>query len=321
MAKIKAEYLYKYHTKKGYPLRSYLFGHIGAIYKMASIFPKFANFVLETWPMKSLLSFFGITSKRSLPHVTAKRFSHYLLPKHASQKKIVFFNDTFTEFVAPHIGIKAVDILDRLGFEVIIPPYHCCGRTLISKGLLPQAKKKAQKLIELLFPYAEQNIIICGVEPSCLLTLRDEFRDFHLDEEKVQRIVAACRTIDEVIADSIDKLVPELRPPLDPILVHGHCHQKALVGMGPTMKILKSIPHARVHEIPSGCCGMAGSFGYEKEYDEISKAIGELILFPEIRHNKQAIIVANGTSCRSQIKDVLNVRPMHLVELLSSLLK
>lgn len=323
MAKMKAEYLYAYHKERGVPLRSYLFGYIGNFYRIGAFFPSISNALLKIKPFKWLLTLFGITDKRQLPLLAKRRFSQEVQKREraVSSKKIVLFNDTFTEFLSPSIGSASVTILERLGYEVIVPEWHCCGRTLISKGLLPEAKSKAEALLNILYPYAKGHIVICGIEPSCLLTIRDEWRDLHLDKEKIDAVVSMSKTLDEVLYDDLELLAPQLRPLNAHILVHGHCHQKALCGMQKTLAILKSIPGASCEEIPSGCCGMAGSFGYEKEHEAFSKAIGELVLFPYIRSHKEAIIIASGTSCRSQIMDGCAVKAYHLAELLQQQLK
>lgn len=330
MAKMKAEYLYQYHTKKGFPLRSYLFGHTGRLYKIASLFPRLANFLLGSFLSKKLLSLIGVTEKRTLPKLGLSRFSKLFANREKTENKnqvpIVLFSDTFTEFTAPHIGMAATTVLEKMGYAVIVPEWQCCGRTLISKGFLPQAKEYAEKLVDLLYPYAVQGIVICGLEPSCLLTIRDEFRDFHLEKEKIECVASMCKTIDEVIAESLPLLQPHLRAIDRPILFHSHCHQKALVGSAATLKVLQSIPkstsRATVEEIASGCCGMAGSFGYESEHYEFSLQIGSLKLFPAINQHKDLapIIVANGTSCRCQIQDGCHTPAIHLVELITSLL-
>lgn len=318
MAKMKAEYLFHYHTKKGFPLRSYLFGHIGKLFKIGSYLPSLSNYLLKTKLVKSLLSFIGISPTRELPYLAAKPFSKLYKPSplEPGKKSIVLFIDTFTEYTTPSIGIKAVDLLERIGYNVIIPAYECCGRTLISKGLLPQAKKQAQKLIELLYPYAAQGITITGLEPSCLLTIKDEFSSFHLDQEKIDTIIAKTQTIEELLLTSIDTLKPHLAPYPHTIFFHTHCHQKALIGSESTLALLKHIPLATVTEIHSGCCGMAGSFGYETEHAKLSMQIGSLVLFPTIQANKDATIIANGTSCRAQIQDGTQAKPLHIVELL-----
>ncbi len=254
MAKMKAEYLYQVHSREGYPLRSYLFGYLGSLLKLGSYFPKLNNFLISSAPVKALFSFIGISPKRTLPHLSCKPFSQNYKKACEKPKKIVLFSDTFTEFTMPQLGEKAAFVLEKLGYEVIVPSWSCCGRTMISKGLLPEAKKKAAKLINILYPFAEAGIPICGIEPSCILTIRDEFRDFYLDAKKVDCVISMTKTLDELLYDELPQLTPLLQPFSKEIYVHGHCHQKALVGMKPTLQILHSIPGAKVQEIQSGCC-------------------------------------------------------------------
>jgi len=306
MAKLKAEYL---HGQKK-SLRDYLFGHIGFFLWMGSWLPRVTNWMMRS----SLRGLFGITKERPLPSLSQTRFSRLYEKNETRAKKVVLFNDTFTEFTGAEVGISAKRVLEAAGFEVIVPPYRCCGRTLISKGFLEAAKAKAGRVIEMLYPYAEAGIPIVGIEPSCVFTIRDEFRAFGF--EKADAVAKATKTIEELLND--EKL--PLRMCEEIILVHGHCHQKANIGMKATMQLLEKIPGAAVHEIDSGCCGMAGSFGYEAEHYEFSEKIGELKLFPEIRGAPNATVVANGVSCRHQIHDALNVRPLHVVELLDRLL-
>lgn len=319
MAKMKAEYLYQYHKKEGFPLKSYLFGHIGTLFCIGAYIPRISNFLLQTAFAKKLFNSLGIAPQRDFPKLAEKRFSKSYKNPEIRDKKIVLFSDTFTEFTAPEIGFQAAKVLEKLGFQILVPQWSCCGRTLISKGLLKEAKKKAEHLINVLYPYAAQGITICGLEPSCILTIRDEFRDLHLDRKKVDCVIQMTKTIDEVLADHIPQLAAHLKEYSGPIFVHGHCHQKALVGMHPTLTVLRCIQGASVHEIPSGCCGMAGSFGYEKEHYEFSLKIGELVLFPEIRKHNPTTIIASGTSCRCQIKDGTGKRALHLVEFLAQL--
>ena len=314
MAKIKAEYLHFIHEKKGFPLRSYLFGFLGKMFQFGSIWPWFANSSLKVF--KPLLSLLGISPKRAFPHIK-KRFSKQIPTSIFSEKKIVLFIDTFTEFLTPEIGLDAFQLLQKLKYEVIVPPWTCCGRTLISKGFLPQAAKQAKQVVDLLYPYAKAGLHIVGIEPSCLLTLKDELRDFHLPVERVDEIVKQAITFDELI----EKHLPlPLKPFHGEVLVHTHCHQKALVGSSATLKVLRSIPNIKVQEIPSGCCGMAGSFGYEKEHFEVSQKLANLVLFPTIEQKMGATVIASGSSCRTQISDGISVSPKHLVSFVNSLL-
>jgi FAD/FMN-containing dehydrogenase/Fe-S oxidoreductase len=304
MAKLKAEYLF--HQRK--TLRDLLFGHIGALFRLGSFFPKFSNWLLKR---KSLFIPLRITEKRTLPQLSLNRFSALFSPQKKATKKVVLFNDTFTEFTGAKIGLSAQKLLETAGFEVIVLPYHCCGRTLFSKGFLKQAKRKAQKLIDLLLPYAEAGIPIVGLEPSCTFMIRDEFTSFSI--EKAETVAKATQTIEELLVS----LPLQFKPLEETVLIHGHCHQKAAVGMKAELLALEKIPAISLYDINAGCCGMAGSFGYEKEHYAFSQRIGELKLFQEIRKNPNALVVASGSSCRHQIHDSLNIKPLHLAELLA----
>ena len=321
MAKFKSEFLYHYQEKHGYSLRSRFFSHIGKINAWLSPFSGLANTLSQTRFTKAILSWLGVSPKRTLPALAAERFSvwfsRYSQPQNLT-KTLVLLNDTFTEFNQPEIGQAAVRLLNACGYQVIVPPWSCCGRPALSKGMLPLARKQAESLVETLKPYAELPII--GLEPSCLLTLRDDYPS--LLPEPYDMLVNQCLTLDEFLANESDK--PEFRHLFktqpNRALVHGHCYQKSLLGMEPTLKLLRSIPGLAPELIPSGCCGMAGSFGYEKEHEALSMQIGELHLFPTIRKASHTLLIANGFSCRHQIHDGTGRQPLHLAEALAALL-
>lgn len=321
MAKIKAEVLYQYQEEHGYFFRNRLFGNIGLINRLTAFFPKLFNFTRTSWIVKELLDAVGISKKRDLPKLGEIRFSNWFktykqIIDAKEIKQVVLFNDTFNEFNEPQIGIKAVKVLNHLGFEVIVPPWQCCGRPMISKGLLKQAKKKAFNLNTLLLPYAKAGIPIIGLEPSCILTIKDDFES--LIGKQALEIINAATTFDEFIHQHLhnhqDKVGFQKN---QNIQVHGHCHQKSLVGMKPTLEVLNKFKHLNVNLIDSGCCGMAGSFGYEKEHVEFSMKIGGLKLFPAIsKENRDTLILANGTSCRAQILQGTGRIAKHMAEIL-----
>lgn len=331
MAKFKSEFLYHYQEKHGYSLRSRLFGHIGLLNAWMSPFASLFN-RLDQWPwIKKGLEWIGISARRSLPPLATQRFSNwfasYVHPANLKQK-IILLNDTFTEFNHPEIGQAAVQLLNALGYQVILPPWSCCGRPALSKGLLPTAQKQASHLIELLWPYTKDGTLIIGLEPSCLLTLRDDYVSLIQaqgeQEKQLKQILSQCLTLDEFLAQLADQETFRNHFKTEPmkVKVHGHCYQKALVSMKPTLKVLTSIPGFSVEEIPSGCCGMAGSFGYEKEHEAISMQIGELRLFPAVRASKpEDLIIASGMSCRHQIKDGTQRQAIHLAQALAMHLK
>jgi len=321
MAKMKAEVTYHYQKKHGIPWRSYLFGYIGRLNQVVFPFRRIFNWIIPKEWFKTMQAWGGIASKRTLPALNAQRFSTWFenFQQPSYQKQVVLLNDTFTEFNDAAIGISAVTVLNALGFNVQLPPWNCCGRPLISKGMLPQARQKAEALIDTLYPYAVQGIPIIGLEPSCILTVKDDFQALiRNNQDKINVIMQQCCTFDEFIAEHLPQF-PPLKPPSDTLVkLHVHCHQKALVGVSPSLEVLKNLPGYRIELIAAGCCGMAGSFGYEKEHYELSQKIGELHLFPAVRQLKQGqYVLANGVSCRTQIFQGTEKKALHLAQFLA----
>ncbi|MCM8543431.1 MAG: heterodisulfide reductase-related iron-sulfur binding cluster, partial [Lentisphaeraceae bacterium] len=236
-----------------------------------------------------------------------------------AEKTVVLLNDTFTEYNTPKLGKFSVSILNKLGYNVEVPPYTCCGRPMISKGFLKEAKAQAQKLIKLLMPYVDRGLTILGIEPSCILTIADDYPEL-INTEEAKKVAAACSTIDDFLADIIDKGEFSLTfyEGKRDVLIHNHCHQKALKGSESTLKVLNHLPGITATEIDSACCGMAGSYGYEKEHYELSMQIGEKRLFPAVRKaHIETEIVSNGMSCRCQISHGAHRNPQHLVEFIN----
>jgi Fe-S oxidoreductase len=235
---------------------------------------------------------------------------------------VYLFCDEFTNYNDLEIGQKAILLLNELGYEVLIPDHLESGRTFLSKGLVQAAQKIAIRNVEILSENMEGNIPILGIEPSAILTLRDEYIELVPSNllEKAKKIASKSFLIDEFLAQEmelnkidINAFTKENRL----IKLHGHCHQKALSSIVYTKKILSLPENYKVQQIPSGCCGMAGSFGYEKEHYEVSMKIGELVLFPTIRQQTEDVIIAApGTSCRHQIKDGTGKAAQHPVEIL-----
>jgi len=239
-----------------------------------------------------------------------------------TRKKIYFFNDEFTNYLDTEIGIKAIQLLERLGYEVIIPEHEESGRAWLSKGLIRAAKKIANRNIQLLSILINDKTPLVGVEPSAILTFRDEYIDLADDEnlEAAKTLSKNVFIIDEFIAAEIEKgnISKELFTKKQrKIKLHGHCQQKALASVLSSERILSFPENYSVETIPSGCCGMAGSFGYEKEHFDLSMKVGELVLFPAVRTaDEQTIIAAPGTSCRHQVKDGTGRIAKHPVEIL-----
>ena len=329
MAKMKYEFLHRYQAENGIPLRSQLFANIDRLSALGSRLAPFSNWMAATPPHRWMLSAIGISPRRRLPPFRRGTFSRWAgkRPEAAAddgRPAVVLFQDTFMEHNVPEVGKDAVAVLEAAGCRVIIPQRKCCGRPMISKGLLEKAREYAAHNVALLKPHAEQGLPIIGVEPSCILTLKDDYPSL-LPGADTQLVAAQVRTIDELLAEltAAGRLVyPAAAVPEREYLVHGHCHQKALVGNGPTLAVLRGIPGATVREIPSGCCGMAGSFGYEKEHYELSLAIGEQRLFPAVREaSPGAQIVAGGISCRQQIAHGTGRQARHLVQVVAEALR
>ncbi len=328
MAKMKAEVLYQYQEKHGYSLRSLIFAHMPRLMQLGSIFPGLYNWISNRTSTQYILNKIGISSQRALPEVAQETFSSWIRKnpqRRGYSQSVVLFNDTYSEFTEPTIGIAAVKILNSMEFNVIIPPWTCCGRPLISKGLLRQAKKQALAVIKALLPYVDQNLPIIGLEPSCLSALADDYKGLigkDYGPENWQKMASLCRTFDEFAAENSSRLMPlfKSKNSLADALLHVHCHQKALIGSQPSMQALSAVQNLKVSEIPSGCCGMAGSFGYEKEHYDLSVSIANLKLAPAIRSAPNSPIIANGLSCRSQIAHTTGRTAKHLAEFLAELI-
>jgi Fe-S oxidoreductase len=216
---------------------------------------------------------------------------------------VALFPDTFMNYHYPEIGMAATRLLEGLGYQVILADVGCCGRTLISKGLLSEAADSARSTIDRLYHYVETGVPIVGCEPSCLLTFRDEHLDL-IGSPETEAVAQHSFLLEEFLLDRHGRgeLQTVFRESERRVLFHGHCHQKAAVGTGPTIDALHLIPGLAVEEIDAGCCGMAGSFGFEKEHYDLSVAIGRQRLFPAIEETDARVeIIASGVSCRQQI--------------------
>ncbi len=316
MAKMKGEVLYQYQEKNGYSLRNRLIGHMPQLTRINAMFPFIYNLLIHTKPVKMILSYLGIAKERDLPFLSSKRFSKEYSNPAESENTVILYSDTFTEFHYPAIGHAALQAMKKLGYNVIVPSWECCGRPLISKGFLKEAKNHAEKVVRMLYPYASKNYPIIVLEPSCLSAIQDDYQGLlGYDHEKLKQVIQFATSFDEFLEKHIVNGELPFERLKQKVQLHGHCHQKALIGMQPTLNVLKALGY-EVEEIPSGCCGMAGSFGYEKEHFAFSNKIGELQLFPAVRSHPDALIVANGISCRTQITDATGRRPLHLAETL-----
>lgn len=297
MTRLKLEYL----GQRTQPLRSQLFGHADLLYRLGSVFPLAANLASRLgWPLAGLL---GVETRRP-PMQFARSFRRGFRSRPGKQK-VALFVDTFSEFGHPGPARAACAVLQALGYEVVLAPNVCCGRTSLSKGLVGRARKLAQENARRL---AGLDMPLVGLEPSCILTLRDEFPALGVP-------AVPSLTLEEFLADHE---LP-LRSAPERVLLHGHCHQKALVGTGPALKVLGQLPRCHVSEVDSGCCGMAGSFGYEREHYDLSVKLAERRLLPAARSAAQAggVVVAAGVSCRTQLLDLGGIQALHPAELLA----
>jgi len=330
VAKLKAEFLQHYYDAHGVPLRSKLIAYITQINKLASVWPSLYNFFMGYKKVSSILmKLMGFSAKRNMPALSSitmnrwmKQYIKELKDVKSSNGKVYLFNDEFTNYNDTEIGIRTVQLLTRLGYEVIIPKHIESGRTFLSKGLLRKAKKIAIQNVNYLKDMISQESPLVGIEPSAILTFRDEYPDLVGAELKSISIELGKNAlmIDEFLKREIEagKIRKEqFTDKIQKIKLHGHCQQKAVASTDPTKFLLSFPKNHSVEEIPSGCCGMAGSFGYEKEHYDVSMKIGELVLFPAVREaGADVLIAAPGTSCRHQIKDGTGKQALHPIEIL-----
>jgi FAD/FMN-containing dehydrogenase/Fe-S oxidoreductase len=327
VAKLKAEFMQHYYDANGIPFRSKLIANFNKSATLGALLPGMYNFMMTNKGIsKAIKKFSGFAPDRSMPtmHTTTLK-SWYKKRNRQSitgSRKVYLFCDEFTNYNDTVIGITAVLLLEKLGYEVIIPEHIESGRAWLSKGLLRKAKEIANKNISLLYPLINEATPLIGIEPSAILTFRDEYIDLADDAalEAAKKLSANVFLIDEFIATEIEKgniTAEQFTKEKRKVVLHGHCQQKALSSVAPSVKLLSLPQNYTVETIPSGCCGMAGSFGYEKEHYDLSMKIGELVLFPAVRkQTENNIIAAPGTSCRHQIKDGTGKKALHPVEVL-----
>lgn len=332
IAKLKYEYLAQYQARHGLPLRSRLFAHIHRINRHARAVRGLANFAFANPLSRRLLEWAtGIDARRRLPPLAKQSFQQWFDARPrpqgpAPQREVVLWDDTYLSFNYPHIGQAAVQVLEAAGFGVrLLKKRHCCGRPMISKGLLQSARKQAAANVALLLPFARQGVPIIGLEPSCTATFKDEYPDL-LPGGEARSVAQQVYFFEDFLVQGMQagELALPFKASLSPqkLLFHAHCYQKALGKPLHTRRLLEMIPGAEVEEIHSGCCGMAGSFGYEKKHYNLSMACGEAALFPAVRQATPGTrIVAAGISCRHQIADGTGVEALHPAEVLAEALQ
>ena len=327
VASLKAEFQYQYQKENGVSLRTKLFAYNNKLNQLGSKLPGLANFVFSNRFTSTILKkSFGIAKERSLPFISnkslSKRFqlSDNKLIKNKIANSVILFNDEFTNYLDTQIGVDAIALLTALNYEVKLIDNAESGRSFLSKGLLEQAKDIANKNVSLFKDMISSDTPLIGIEPSAILTFKDEYLRLADDKTSAEAISKNTFLIEEFIQQEIGlgNIKPEqFTLESKSIKFHGHCHQKAMSNQLSSFAVLNLPKNYKVTIIPSGCCGMAGSFGYEKEHYEVSMQIGEQTLFPAVRKAaNDTVIAANGTSCRHQIKDGTNRDAKHPISIL-----
>lgn len=327
IAKLKAEFLQHYYDANGIPFRSRLIANITTVNKLGSLMPGVFNFFQKNRFFSGIVQrSLGFSTDRRLPLLYSTTLRAWAARNNTSGKAFTrtvhLFADEFTNFNDVEIGIKAIRVLNALGCNVIIPGHEESGRTFLSKGLVRRARKLANANVTALSRIITADAPLIGIEPSAILTFRDEYPELVEPalREQAKNLSGNALLIDEYIVNLM-QADPSLKNRFTlnacTIKLHGHCHQKALASVESTRKMLSIPANYKVEEIKSGCCGMAGAFGYEKEHYEVSMKVGELVLFPAVRAADSGVIIAApGTSCRHQIKDGTGREALHPIEIL-----
>ena len=335
MAALKSEFLSHYHQHHGVPVRSRLFGHVRTLNRVGSALAPVSNWVARARPVRLLADRIGgIDRRRELPRFERETLHRWFArrtpaPSRAaagSRGPVIFLADSFTSYTEPEIGRAAIELLEMAGWDVQLAGDVCCGRALISKGLLDEARAGHSALVSRLGPAARAGVPIVGCEPSCVFTLRDELPALSPGSEDAAAIGAQARMVDDLLAQALDDgaLRPEPNAEFASVrvLFHGHCHQKAAGAIAGSVALLRHVPSAAVEVVDAGCCGMAGSFGFEREHYDLSLEIGGMRLFPAVRASSpDTVVAATGVSCRQQIAQGTGRRAVHPVTVLRGCVK
>ena len=336
MTHIRAQVLQMLYRKHGTPFRSWMVARMAMVERLGHIvYPLYNFFATQKWSSALIKRMVSFTPERSIPALSPRTMRSLVKSMQAPQSskgKVYLFADEFTNFQEAALGLVFAQLLTRLGYQVEIPRHVESGRAAISKGCLSLAARFAKRNVTLLKDKVTDDTPLVGIEPSCILSFRDEYPDLvpaglRADAERLGR---NCLLYDEFIMREVARgnITSDMfRPDAIEVWLHGHCHQKSLVGVEKTVAMLHLLRGCKLHVIPSSCCGMAGSFGYEKEHYQTSLAIGEMILFPAVRkalenvpHDVPAFIAAPGTSCRQQILDGTGHQALHPIEIMYQLL-
>ena len=325
MAKMKIEARAAWSKRHGVRLRDRLVAflpayapyasQVGGLLALAERIP-----VVSGWVKRAL----GLAPQRSLPRFKKSFLSGVRAPTVRAGKEVLLFVDTFNNYLESDNAVAAHAVLEAAGYQVhfnVVPGQRplCCGRTYLSAGLVEEAKAEARRSLDALMPFVRRGVPVVGLEPSCLLTLRDEFLSYGYGEEAEQLSRAAYLLEEFLVKEQLaGRLHLDLQAlPTNEVLLHGHCHQKAFDAFTPVQTVLSWIPQIKVSVVESSCCGMAGSFGYEAEHYAASLAMAELALLPAVRNASAALVVADGTSCRHQIADGTQREALHVARVLA----
>lgn len=324
-AKMKLEVLGHYHAKHGFSLRDRLFGYVHKMSRYTSAMPALSNFAINNALSKEILSKIGVHKDRSLPKLSNDNFISWFnnRSQHSDNNKkdkVIYFHDTWVSYYHPEIGKAAVELLEAQGFDVeIVEKRVCCGRPMLSKGMIEPARELALKNVSELSPYVKDGIPIVGTEPSCILTFRDEYLDLLPQNEEAGILSRNSFVIDEFLLKlhKSGELNIDWKDSGPNVFYHGHCHQRSLIGNESALGML-SLSGCSVAESGAGCCGMAGSFGYESEHYEVSKIIAEDRLMPAIREiDLDTVITVSGISCHDQISHFSERKTKHIAQVLA----
>lgn len=324
MARLKAEFLHQHFRVHGVPRRNRFFGHVARLSQWGSWLAPVSNWLVRCGPLRWLNEkLLGVDRRRLPPSVVRRtlRKQWQALEGTAGCTRVLLFPDTFTNYYEPDVGLAAARLLRGGGVHVTLGPaeLRCCGRPLISNGLLDEAVENARHNVAALYPLAADGWSIMACEPSCLLTIKDDYPALLRGEARRQAetVAAASQTFEEVLLRAT--LTNRLQAGPGKVLVQAHCHQRSLVGVTPLLRVLGQIPGSEIVDLDAGCCGLAGSFGYEVEHYEVSRLVGEQRLFPALRQDPDAVVVAPGFSCRLQIAHFTGRRALHPATLLAQL--
>ena len=335
VARFKSEFLADYWRRHGTPIRAHLLGHVHSMSRWGSRLAPLSNAIANSALVRGLNErLIGVDRRRTLPSWTSRPFARSFhehrrrqnAPHGRPDRTVALFSDTFTNYYSPAIGIAGLEVLEMAGLEVELAPIACCGRPLISQGLLAAARRQAASSVDGLYPLAERGVPIVFFEPSCLSAIREDVPSLLRGDAQRRALRVADRAVlfEELLEHECEagRVRLDFSDGPDQILLHGHCHQKAMGRLAPAKALLGRIPGTTVVDLDAGCCGMAGSFGYAREHFEVSRTIGERRLLPAARSLREgAVLVASGTSCRHQVADFTGVRALHAAELIRSLIR